>query len=85
MRPVRLRHRSHEIATQPSHFFLERASQTALQLNFRCRVVMHSGPVDDQNKKEKTVWGWRPTITFLYLFLSQSLLRLTSFLFQNKK
>ena len=36
-----------------------------------------------QNLK-KDFSGWRPAIAFLYLFLFHSLLRLTSFLSQNK-
>ena len=33
---------------------------------------------------KKDFSGWRPAIAFLYLFLFHSLLRLTSFLSQNK-
>ena len=35
-------------------------------------------------KSQKNFSGWRPVIAFLYIFLFHSLLRLTSFLSQNK-
>ena len=40
--------------------------------------------IKDVKISKKDFSGWRPAIAFLYLFLFHSLLRLTSFLSQNK-
>ena len=54
------------------------------RLTLVCEVIRYRLVQVQQNLK-KRLSGWRPAITFLYLFLFPSLLRLSSFLSQYKK
>ena len=54
------------------------------RLTLVCEVIWYRLVQVRQNLKKKRLSGWRPAIAFLYLFLFHSLLRLTSFLSQNK-
>ena len=54
------------------------------RLTLACEVIRSHWFKSDKISKKKDFSGWRPAITFLYLFLFHSLLRLTSFLSPNK-